>query len=59
MDQFINPTCSNLPEDYEGPCTDGEGSGGFDAHSFAALRRLYIQMGVLLHDHGINSSKRS
>jgi hypothetical protein len=46
---------SNLPKDNDVPFPANKDLSGSDAHSFAALRRLYVQMGFLLHEHGIQT----
>jgi len=46
---------SKLPQDDEFLLSRHKELSGLDAHSFAALRKLYVQMGLLLHDHGIET----
>lgn len=46
---------ANLPEDDQVLFTAPKDLRGVEAQSFAALRRLYVQMGLLLHDHGIET----
>jgi hypothetical protein len=46
---------STLPEDDQVLFTANQDLRGLDAESFATLRRLYVQMGLLLHDHGIET----
>jgi hypothetical protein len=46
---------SNLPEDDHVPSSANKDFSALDVHSLAALRRLYVQMGFLLHEHGIQT----
>jgi hypothetical protein len=55
MDQFIGNLSSQVPDGDHVPATASKTEGGSDADSFPALRRLYMQMGFLLHDHGIET----
>jgi hypothetical protein len=55
MDQFIGDLFSNVPDDDHVPGPANKHPSGLDAVSFSALRRLYMQMGFLLHNHGIET----
>jgi hypothetical protein len=55
MDQFIGDFFSNVADDDHVPGPANKHPSGLDAVSFSALRRLYMQMGFLLHDHGIET----
>lgn len=54
MDDFIALRSLNAPEDDRVPVS-GRNQGKMDADSLPALRRLYMQMGFVLHDHGIET----